>query len=112
MLSVGGRGELEAGVIYDVIAQGHMVEKGSAWTRVCLSDAPSLLLPPLLFKLKYSCCIIMFSGVQHRDSQFKSCIPKKELYSVYSCYKILTIFPMLYRISWQLVYFIHSSLCL
>ena len=47
---------------------------------------------------------IELSGVQHSDSQFL------KLYSIYSHYKILVIFPILYNTPLQLIYFMLSSL--
>ena len=47
---------------------------------------------------------IELSGVQHSDSQFL------KLYSIYSYYKILVIFLILYNTPLQLFYFMLSSL--
>ena len=59
----------------------------------------------------FNCSIVdlqdyISSGIQHSDSQFLNVILH------YSYYKILAVFPMLYNISLQLTYFVHSSLYL
>ena len=59
------------------------------------------------FLLRYSWCTVFYvSGVPHSDSQFQI------LYSVYSYYKILAIFPVLYNVCLQFIYFVHSNLYL
>ena len=45
------------------------------------------------FKLRYSWFTILVSDIQHSDSQIY------RLYAIYSYYKILAIFPVLYNIS-------------
>ena len=50
--------------------------------------------------------ILYVLGVQHSDSQFLKVVLH------YSSYEILAVFPVLYNVSLQLVYFIHSSLYL